>query len=248
MAARFFVCPKRLYSFTLFSFTRDRLSNRHGTNSLNLRRYFSALLAFHQLVFACAMFAQQRPATAKSAAPSAPKATSAAASGNSGIKILILEGQHATNSVQGATAIPPVLEIRDENDLPIEGATVTFQLPQNGPGGFFPGQKLTLTTKTDFRGQVGATGLVPNEKEGTFHIHVTVTEGARTAEATITQTNSASTLSMAEAPRKKSLWRSKYVLIGAGAAVAATLVIVLTHGSSKNPTVTITAGPVTVNQ
>jgi hypothetical protein len=209
------------------------LSNRQGTNPLNPRPYLCALLALQQLVFACAAFAQQ------------PSAAAPVAAG--GIKILILEGQHATNSVRGAAAVPPVVEVRDENDLPIEGATVAFQLPQSGPGGYFPGQKLTLEVKTDFRGQAGATGFVPNNKEGAFQIHITATEGGRTADAVISQTNSPTTLSMAS-KTKKSFWRNKYVLIGGGVVVAVTLAVVLTRSSPKNPTVTITPGPVTVNQ
>jgi hypothetical protein len=204
---------------------------------LNSHRYLAAVLACHQLIFAYAAIAQQRPSPATSAAASAP----------AGIKILVLEGQDAINSVRSATAIQPVVEVRDENDLPIEGATVTFQLPKTGPGGFFPGQKLTLEAKTDFRGQVGATGFVPNNKQGAFQIHVTATDGGRTGEAVISQTNSPATLSMGTKP-KKPFWRNKYVLIGAGAVLVTTLVIVLTRGSSKNPTVTITPGPVTVNQ
>lgn len=206
---------------------------------MNPRRYLSALLALHQLVFAYAALAQQPPAAVTPAAV-VPVTT--------GIKILVLEGQNAVNSVRSATAIPPVVEVRDENDLPIEGATVTFQLPQSGPGGFFPGQKLTLEAKTDFRGQVGATGFVPNNKDGAFKIHVTATESGRTADIVISQTNSAAALSAATSQRKKPFWRNKYVLIGGAAVVATTLVIALTRGSPKNPTVTITPGPVTVNQ
>lgn len=165
-----------------------------------------------------------------------------------GIKVLVLEGEHATNNIRRKVAIQPVVEVRDENDRPVEGASVIFRLPPSGPGGFFPGQKPTLTVKTDARGQAGAAGMVPNDQPGTFEINVTATAGNRLGQAVIAQTNSSTGLSMNSTREdKKPFWRNKYFLIGAAGLVTAVIIVVATH-SGSNKTVTITPGPVTVNQ
>jgi hypothetical protein len=193
------------------------------------------------LIFALAACAQQP------AAPAAPVAAPVLG----GIKVLVLEGQNASNSTKRQVAVQPVVEVRDANDRPIEGATVVFRLPPNGAGGFFPGQKLTLSVKTNVQGQAGATGFAPNDRLGSFEIHVTATNGNRIGEAVVKQRNTVAELSSANGPAnpKKPLWRNKYVLGGAaGLVVVAVIVAVTTGGKAKNPTVTINPGPVTVNQ
>src|SRR5271157_3660596 len=45
------------------------------------------------------------------------------------LKIVVLEGQDAVNYIPTRTVTPPVVEVRSERELPVEGATVTFELP-----------------------------------------------------------------------------------------------------------------------
>src|SRR5581483_12164705 len=82
----------------------------------------------------------QAPATAP---PTAPPPTVA------GLKILVLEGQNAVNSTSAHQAIQPVVEVRDQDDRPVEGASVVFRLPPSGPGGTFPNNAATQTVRTD---------------------------------------------------------------------------------------------------
>lgn len=164
------------------------------------------------------------------------------------LKIIVLQGLNSVNDTNRHIGIQPVVEVRDENDLPVEGANVVFRLPPSGPGGMFDGKSYSKTVRTNAQGQAGASGFIPNSQEGAFEFHVTALAANRMGEAVIPQTNAANRLVMvAPKPKKTPLWRNKYVLIAAGAAVATGVALALTKGAG-NKSVTITPGPVTINQ
>jgi len=165
------------------------------------------------------------------------------------LKVLVLEGQRSLNNTTRHIGIQPVVEVRDQNDRPIEGATVVFRLPPSGPGGAFPGNSPTFSTRTNPQGQAAASGFVPNDALGRFDIHVTATLQNRTGEVTISQTNSSNSLALIP-PQGPSIWRRhKYLLIGGGAAiVGGVILVVILSGSSSKQQVTITPGQVTINQ
>lgn len=212
-----------------------------------------AILVVMQCMFVLAADAQP-PAQAPPAAPAqAPAAAPAPVNPTPlptvpGLKILVLEGQNAINSTSAHVAIQPVVEVRDQDDRPVEGASVVFRLPISGPGGTFPNNSPTETVRTDYRGQAGATGFVPNNVLGRFDIRVTATLQNLTGSITISETNSPGTVAIRPGNARKSIWHNKYLWIGAGAAVAAGVVLGLTLGHGGNKTVTITPGTVTINQ
>jgi len=182
------------------------------------------------------------PTPAPAPAPAAPIPTVKS------LKVLVLEGQHAINNTSGHIGIQPVVEVRDQNDRPVEGATVVFRLPPSGPGGSFPGNSPTSSAGTNARGQAAASGFVPNDALGKFDIHVTATYQNQTGETTISQTNSPNTLAMLP-PVRQSLWhRHKYLLLGAGAGIVVGVVVAVILTGSSTKTVTITPGAVTINQ
>ncbi|MCX6595962.1 MAG: hypothetical protein NTV70_06310 [Acidobacteria bacterium] len=158
------------------------------------------------------------------------------------LRILVLEGGNVMNSIPLGRAVPPVVEVRDANDFPVEGATVVFVLPETGPGGTFPGNQTTLTTRTTSQGQATAPFLI-NGVLGRFEIKVTATSSGRKGEATITQTNTNGAYigpMIAATPwyKKKLTW----ILIG-GAAGGGILSWRLTSGtSSASPTLVLTPG------
>jgi hypothetical protein len=39
-----------------------------------------------------------------------------------GLKIVVVEGEDAVNIIQQRTAVSPIVEVRDDNDLPVAGA------------------------------------------------------------------------------------------------------------------------------
>jgi hypothetical protein len=167
------------------------------------------------------------------------------------LKIVVVQGEGAVNNVRARTATQPVVEVRDENDKPVEGAEVVFQLPAAGPGGVFHGWMRNQTARTNAQGQAAASGFTPNEEAGRFNIKVTATTGKRTGTAVIAQSNAVNgTGSGAQAKKsRKHLWIAIGVIAAAaivGGAVAAS------RGDDDGPSgatanpVTITPGPVTV--
>ena len=103
---------------------------------------------------------------------------------NAALRIVVIEGEDAVNVIQQKTAVAPIVEVRDVNNLPVSGATVTFSL---GPGASFGGQS-TLTVVTNAAGQATATGLTPTAA-GAIQIQATATFQGQTAIATIAQSN-----------------------------------------------------------
>ncbi len=101
-----------------------------------------------------------------------------------GLRIVVIAGEDAVNIIQQKTAVAPIVEVRDRNNLPVAGATVTFSL---GPGASFGGQS-TLTVVTNAAGQATATGLTPSAA-GALQIQATATFQGQTAVATIAQSN-----------------------------------------------------------
>jgi hypothetical protein len=157
------------------------------------------------------------------------------------LRVVALEGEEAINSIPAHTATSPVVEVRDENERPVEGATVIFSLPETGAGGLFPGEHLTLTKVTNQRGQADATGFTPNFMPGRFLIRVTASHDGVTGTAFVRQTN---TDKMPELRPHKSGISWKWIAVGAGAAAgAATGIYFGTRGSGPS-SISAGAGPV----
>jgi hypothetical protein len=119
------------------------------------------------------------------------------------LNIFVLEGKDATNFIPDRKGTTPVIEVRDENAFPVEGADVVFSLPASGPGGVYPGGGVTKSVKTDVDGQAGAPFVV-SDSPGEFQIQVSVKAGNRTGAVAIHQTNS---LTPAQETKKKSRWK-----------------------------------------
>jgi len=166
------------------------------------------------------------------------------------LRVLILEGANAVNSIPNRSATFPVVEVRDENDLPVEGAEVVFELPATGPGGTFPNQKNTFSGRTNLQGQVRAPYLM-NALPGAFEINAVATIGTRTGKVTITQEHSMKTPEEL-AVKKKRWYKDWRIWAVAGGAATAGIILGTRGGSSSSttptvpvpvpPTITITPG------
>jgi hypothetical protein len=142
----------------------------------------------------------------------------AKAADTDGLNIRIIEGQGAINNVRTRTARAPVIEVRDGQNMPISGASVTFQTPFAGPGAAFGSERI-LVTQTDSEGRAAGRGLVPNGVPGPFEIHVTASFNSQVVSASIRQINA----SPSESRRsKKLLWISLAAGATAGGVLAAT--------------------------
>jgi hypothetical protein len=151
------------------------------------------------------------------------------------IKIVVVEGQGAINNMQQRRAKEPIVQVTDANNAPVEGATVTFVLPDTGPSGDFPSSGHMLTLQTDAKGQAIGRGLRPNTAPGRFQIRVTASYHGETVTAAITQINAQPAGASAKSNSKTILI---IALIGGGAAagLAAALGGKSSSGSSNPST------------
>lgn len=104
---------------------------------------------------------------------------------NAAMRIVVVEGEDAVNIIQQKTAVAPVVEVRDRNNLPVAGVAVTFSV--GGQGASFGGLS-TLTVTTNAAGQAAAAGFTPTAA-GAIHINATALVQGQALTATITQTN-----------------------------------------------------------
>jgi hypothetical protein len=157
------------------------------------------------------------------------------------LRILPLEGDGAINYIPSQSATIPVVEVHNENDMPVEGVTVVFQVPAVGPGAYFPDRKPSLTTITNSRGQAVARGFRINSEPGRFSIRVTATYQNLTATRILTQTNSMKERA-ATRPHKSRKWLW-FAIAGAAAAAGGTAYALR---SDSSPRISASAGPVIV--
>jgi hypothetical protein len=165
--------------------------------------------------------------------------TASADAQNAGFKVVVQEGQGAINNIQQHRAKEPVVLVL-EDEKPVQGASVTFLLPDTGAGGAFNDGARMVTVQTDEKGLATGRGLHPNQTAGTFQIRVTVSYHGETAGAVISQVNAA--------PAATGGGGKKYLIIALiGGAAAAGLGAAL-GGKKGSSTVvsTITNPPPTV--
>ena len=168
------------------------------------------------------------------------------------LRIVIIDGDGAINNIRKRTAREPIVEVQDQNNRPIAGAAVTFQLPNDGPGGVFSGGSKTSTVITDANGRAIARGFQPNKLTGKFQIQVDASlHGYAPASAAVAQTNVAAVAAGAAVGAGVSA-KVIVVLVAVGAAAAGGTAVALTAKGKSNPSTppapgtTISAGGTTV--
>jgi hypothetical protein len=113
-----------------------------------------------------------------------------------GFRIVVIQGEDAVNIIQQKTAVNPIVEVRDRNDVPVAGVTVIFTI--GGQGATFAGGATMLTATTNAVGQAVVTGLTPTAT-GAVTISANAVVQGQVLAATITQTNFATQAAAAAA-------------------------------------------------
>jgi hypothetical protein len=131
------------------------------------------------------------------------------------LRIVVVEGDGAINNVRTHTAHDPVVEVRNEQDGLVPGASVTFQTPSTGASSEFGDGMRSFITQTDAEGRAAAHGLRPNSITGLYEIRVTASFNSETAEA----------------KSSKKFW-----LIGLAVGAAAGGAFAASHGKSSSST------------
>src|SRR5689334_25149534 len=122
---------------------RTKAARQRKKSVLSFQQSLAILLAGHAM-FALAPAMAQAPAPVSvpvdgqrpTAQPVQPQGHLIAPMVQS-LKVIVLQGQHSVNDTNHHIGVQPVIEVRDDNDLPVEGASVVFRLPPSGPGGMF---------------------------------------------------------------------------------------------------------------
>lgn len=116
-----------------------------------------------------------------------PASGQAPATRENGLRIRVIAGEDAVNIIQQKTAVAPIVEVRDRNNLPVPGVVVTFAV-EGGKAASFAGGASTLTVTTNAAGQAAAAGFSPLAS-GAVHINVQAAFQGQMVAATIAQTN-----------------------------------------------------------
>jgi hypothetical protein len=86
------------------------------------------------------------------------------------LQIRIIEGEGAVHAPGSRATRPLTVEVTDETGQPVEGAAVSFHLPEEGPGGLFANNIQTDVSVTDSHGHASVRGLQFNRSSGRFMI------------------------------------------------------------------------------
>ncbi len=161
----------------------------------------------------------------------------------------MLDGEGAIHTAGGRSTRGLTVEITDETGRPVDGAAVSFRLPEEGPGGTFAHGMRTEILMTGADGRAGYREFVAGRTVGPFQVRVTAVRDSVRAGTVIDQYVSEPT--RASAAGQKLLSRSggsggggnskKWIVwlaIGGGAAAAA-----LVAGASGGAAAGSSAGP-----
>ena len=131
-----------------------------------------------------------------------------AAAEDPALKIVALEGEDGVNIIEKKTAVKPVVEVRDRNNLPVAGAVVIFSIvgvsAARGGGGeaiFANGTKMvTVTTNASGRAVAGELQAL---SKGTYQVQIQAFNHGQVASTTLTQTNYLTEAEAADAAKAK---------------------------------------------
>lgn len=92
------------------------------------------------------------------------------------LQIHVVEGEGAVHPPGSRSQRPLTVAVTDETGRPVEGAAVSFHLPDEGPTGNFLNGLRTEVEMTDERGRATLRGMVVNRVPGRFQIRIVVSK------------------------------------------------------------------------
>ena len=210
--------------------------------------FVAVVLACVIALQASAQTAGSQPPPAQPAQPTQPAQPMDTASAP--FHVTVLDGEGSINNIREEVNRPITVRVEDPDQNPIAGASVSFFLPDDGPGGIFLNGSRVLTTFTDAQGIATSRGIRFNNIVGIMKIKIVASVFSQATSTFVTQTNVSSGaatrmrfqpdtgLSTVESghhfPLKKVLiWT---VVIGGAAAAA---YILLNRSSPPSATVTL---------
>jgi hypothetical protein len=153
------------------------------------------------------------------------------------LQIRVIEGDGAVHAPGSRSPRPLTVEITDETGKPVEGAAVSFHLPDDGPGGTFANGLHTVVTATDAAGRASIHGLTLNRTSGRFQIRIVASKEQARA-GTVSFQYIAESASGAAKPagrlRTAGRGRAKWLAVAAAVAGGAVAGILASGGSKGN--------------
>jgi hypothetical protein len=152
----------------------------------------------------------------------------------SALNIRIVEGEGQAYAPGSRATRGITVEITDESGTPVEAATVTFRLPEEGPGGAFTNGAKTEIATTRPDGRAGVWGMQWNRTAGSFEVRITAARGqARAGTVCALSLSETPPVSSSKHGGHKLLWIALGV---AGAAGAGGLAAARGPGGAPTPT------------
>jgi hypothetical protein len=160
-----------------------------------------------------------------------------------GLHIEVLKGDRGVNILKTKTAIKPVVEVRDRNNLPVAGVAVTFTAPNDGPSVVFLNGSRSITLMSDPAGQAVIEGMEP-VNPGDFQIAVSASLQSETVVTAISLTNVLTEHAAISGAKKPGLSKGViFALVGGAAAAAIGIGVGLGGHSGGSSGTTPSAGP-----
>jgi hypothetical protein len=93
------------------------------------------------------------------------------------LQIRILEGEGLAYAAGSRATRGITIQVTDETGKPVEGVSVSFRLPEDGPGGVFSSGSKTEVATTRSDGQATVWGMQWNRNTGSFEVRITAAKG-----------------------------------------------------------------------
>jgi len=161
------------------------------------------------------------------------------------LNVRVVAGEGAVHAPGSRTTRELAVEVTDETGHPVQGAAVSFRLPEQGPGGTFSNGLTTDVVLTGPDGRASIKGLRLNRISGPFQVRVTVAKDQARAGLVSRQYTSEMRPASPSAPSAGKKRRGKWIavaLIAAGAA-GGTVVGLTRNGSKSASTPPLSVGP-----
>ena len=150
------------------------------------------------------------------------------------LQIRVIEGEGAVHRPGSHSSRPITVEITDETGKPVNGAAVSFHLPEGGPSGAFVNGLRTEVVITDAHGRASLHGLLANRLPGRFQIRILASKEQARA-GTVSFQYVAETQGGAAKVSAAPAGRGKWLVLAAAVAGGAVAGIVATRGGSASP-------------
>jgi hypothetical protein len=157
----------------------------------------------------------------------------------------VVQGEGAIYAANSRATRGVIVEVTDDLGRPVEGASVSFRLPDQGPTGTFSSGERSMLANTGSNGRAEAWGMTWNHEVGAFELRITAAKGA-TRGGIVTPLHISQALAPALAAPKgvghghKKLWIAIALAAGAGGAVVGV-------AGAKPPVAAAAAGVVIVS-